>query len=128
MNGAGTTTRCVTTNVCASELQLIAQKMYKQSTRLYFFFLLGSIDGDADLHRVLPRTVTCLSDILPHRAGCCLMSVTPLVDSLSYLTVSVALRLGALAQVIENVPRWGSGTVFDPFAGTTTKVAPTLMR
>jgi len=46
----------------------------------------------------------------------------------SYLTVSVAFKLGALAQVMENVPRWGNGTVFEPLAGTTTTVAPILMR
>ena len=46
----------------------------------------------------------------------------------SYLTVSVAFKFGALAQVMENIPRWGSGIVFDPLAGTITKVAPTLTR
>jgi len=46
----------------------------------------------------------------------------------SYLTVSVAFKLGALAQVMENVPRWGSGMVFDPLVGMTTRVAPILMR
>ena len=54
MNGASATTRCVTTNVCASELQLIAQEMYEQCARLYIFFLLGSIDRDADLHEIPP--------------------------------------------------------------------------
>jgi hypothetical protein len=45
-----------------------------------------------------------------------------------YLTISVALKLGAFEEVMENVPRWGSGIVFDPLAGTITKVAPTLTR
>ena len=52
MNGACATTRCVTTDIGASELQLIAQKMYEQSAWLYVIFLLGAIDGDADLHTV----------------------------------------------------------------------------
>jgi hypothetical protein len=52
MNGACSTTRCVATDIGASELQLIAQKMYEQSAWLYVIFLLGAIDGDADLHTV----------------------------------------------------------------------------
>jgi hypothetical protein len=52
MHGACTATRCVATNVGASELQLVTQKMCEQGTWLNISFLPSSIDGDADLHVV----------------------------------------------------------------------------